>query len=76
MRDAVVEATISKDVLQMQDIRKPAVMRRLFILGSNYSAQEIFLIQTQEGINAVEVKSGTNTRSHSLSHSVGRDGVN
>jgi predicted AAA+ superfamily ATPase len=41
MRDAVVEATISKDVLQMQDIRKPAVMRRLFILGSSYSAQEI-----------------------------------
>jgi predicted AAA+ superfamily ATPase len=41
MRDSVVEATISKDVLQMQDIRKPVVMRRLFILGSSYSAQEI-----------------------------------
>jgi predicted AAA+ superfamily ATPase len=41
MRDSVVEATISKDALQMQSIRKPAVLRRLFLLGSSYSAQEI-----------------------------------
>jgi predicted AAA+ superfamily ATPase len=41
MRDAIIEATLSKDVLQMQDIRKPALLRRLFILGSSYSAKEL-----------------------------------
>jgi predicted AAA+ superfamily ATPase len=41
MRESVIEATLSKDVLQMQDIRKPAVLRRLFILGSSYSAKEL-----------------------------------
>ncbi len=41
MRDSIVEATISRDVLQMEDVRKPALMRALFELGAQYSAQEI-----------------------------------
>ena len=41
MRDSIVEATISRDVLQMEDIRKPALMRALFELGAQYSAQEL-----------------------------------
>lgn len=41
MRDSIIETTISKDVLQMEDIRKPALMRALFELGAQYSAQEI-----------------------------------
>lgn len=41
MRDSIVETTISRDVLQMEDIRKPALMRELFELGAQYSAQEL-----------------------------------
>ncbi len=29
MRDSIVESTISRDVLQMEDVRKPALMRAL-----------------------------------------------
>lgn len=41
MRDSIVEATISRDVLQMEDVRKPALMRALLELGAQYSAQEL-----------------------------------
>lgn len=41
MRDSIVEATISRDVLQMEDVRKPALMRALFELGAQYSGQEL-----------------------------------
>ncbi len=41
MRDSIVETTISRDILQMEDVRKPALMRALFELGAQYSAQEI-----------------------------------
>lgn len=41
IRDAVVEPTISQDVLALEDIRKPALMRALFRLGAAYSGQEL-----------------------------------
>ena len=41
MRDSIIEATISRDVLQLEEIRKPALMRALFELGAQYSAQEL-----------------------------------
>lgn len=41
MRDSIIEATISRDVLQMEDVRKPALMRALFELVAQYSAQEL-----------------------------------
>lgn len=41
VRDSIVEATISRDILQMEDIRKPALMRALFELGAQYSSQEL-----------------------------------
>lgn len=41
MCDSIIETTISRDVLQMEDVRKPALMRALFELGAQYSAQEI-----------------------------------
>ena len=41
MRDSIIEATLSRDVLQMEEIRKPALLRNLFILGAQYSAQEL-----------------------------------
>jgi predicted AAA+ superfamily ATPase len=41
MRDSIIEATISRDVLSLENVRKPAVLRALFMLGSQYSSQEI-----------------------------------
>ena len=39
MRDAIIEASISKDILMLTTITKPALLRQLFDLGTAYSAQ-------------------------------------
>ena len=36
-----MEPTISQDVLLMEAVRKPALLRSLFTLGASYSAQEL-----------------------------------
>ena len=41
MGTSIVEPVISKDILQMEDVRKPALLRSLFTLGASYSAQEL-----------------------------------
>ena len=41
MRDSIIEPTISKDVLEGEEVRKPALMRALFELGARFSAQEL-----------------------------------
>jgi len=38
---SIVEPTISQDILMMEEVRKPALLRALFLLGSVYSAQEL-----------------------------------
>jgi predicted AAA+ superfamily ATPase len=38
---SIVEPTISQDILMMEEIRKPALLRSLFKLGTLYSAQEL-----------------------------------
>ncbi|MCL2528752.1 MAG: ATP-binding protein [Coriobacteriia bacterium] len=47
MSTSIVEPTISQDVLQMEEIRKPALMRALFYLGAAYSAQELSYVKLQ-----------------------------
>jgi hypothetical protein len=39
VNDSLLETSISKDVLMLTQISKPALMRRLFELGSRYSGQ-------------------------------------
>jgi predicted AAA+ superfamily ATPase len=39
VRDALIETTISKDVLMMTRVDKPALLRQLFEVGSLYSGQ-------------------------------------
>ena len=57
MGTSIVEPTISQDVLMMEEVRKPALLRTLFILGSSYSAQELsftkMLGQLQDAGNTV-----------------------
>lgn len=41
LRDSIIEPTISQDVLALENIRKPALLKSLFRLGATYSAQEL-----------------------------------
>ncbi|MCL2655652.1 MAG: ATP-binding protein [Coriobacteriia bacterium] len=41
LTDAIIEATLSRDVLALESVRKPAVLRALFKLGASFSAQEL-----------------------------------
>ena len=41
LTDSVIEPSISKDVIALDEVRKPALMRRLFHLGAPYSGQEL-----------------------------------
>ncbi len=41
MGASIIEPTISQDILMMEEVRKPALLRALFVLGSGYSAQEL-----------------------------------
>ncbi|MCL2501317.1 MAG: ATP-binding protein [Defluviitaleaceae bacterium] len=57
MGTSIVEPTISQDILMLQEVRKPSLLRSLFILGSGYSAQELsytkLLGQLQDAGNTV-----------------------
>jgi len=57
MGTSIVEPTISQDILMMEEVRKPALLRSLFMLGSSYSAQELsftkMLGQLQDAGNTV-----------------------
>ena len=41
VRDALIQTTISKDVLLMNPVQKPALLRRVFDLACRYSGQEL-----------------------------------
>jgi predicted AAA+ superfamily ATPase len=57
MGTSIVEPTISQDILMMEEVRKPALLHSLFMLGSGYSAQELsftkILGQLQDAGNTV-----------------------
>ena len=57
MGASIVEPTITQDILMMEEVRKPALLRSLFMLGSGYSAQELsftkMLGQLQDAGNTV-----------------------
>jgi predicted AAA+ superfamily ATPase len=57
IRNALIETTITKDVLLMTRIDKPALLRRVFELGARYSAQTVsytkMLGQLQDAGNTV-----------------------
>lgn len=39
LKESIVEPSIAKDILQLENIAKPALMHQLFILGCNYSGR-------------------------------------
>ena len=61
--DSIIEPTISRDVLQMARIDKPALLRRLFVLGCSYSGQ---ILSYQKMIGQLQDVGNTTTLAHYL----------
>jgi predicted AAA+ superfamily ATPase len=40
LADSIIETTIANDILQLENVRKPALLRRVFEMGAYYSGQE------------------------------------
>ena len=63
IRDALIETTISKDILMMTKVDKPALLRQLFELGSLYSAQ---ILSYNKMIGQLQDAGNTTTLAHYL----------
>ncbi len=63
MLNTIVEPTLSKDVLQITRIDKPALLRRLFTLGCRYSGQ---ILSYQKMVGQLQDAGNTTTLSHYL----------
>lgn len=61
--DAIVEPTISRDVLQLTRVDKPALLRRLFVLGCAYSGQ---ILSYQKMVGQLQDVGNTTTLAHYL----------
>jgi uncharacterized protein len=61
--DAVIEPTVSRDVLQLARIDKPALLRRLFVLGCRYSGQ---MLSYQKMLGQLQDVGNTTTLAHYL----------
>lgn len=61
--DAIVEPTISRDVMELARIDKPALLRRLFTLGCAYSGQ---ILSYQKMTGQLQDAGNTTTLAHYL----------
>ncbi len=64
MNDAVIDPSIAKDVIAMEEVRKPALMERLFHLGASYSGQEL---SYRKILGQLDDAGNTTTLAHYLS---------
>jgi predicted AAA+ superfamily ATPase len=63
INDALIETTISRDILLMTQINKPALLRRLFQLGCSYSGQ---ILSFQKMLGQLQEAGNTTTLAHYL----------
>jgi predicted AAA+ superfamily ATPase len=63
VRDSLIETTISRDILLLSRVDKPALLRRLFELGSRYSGQ---ILSYQKMIGQLQDAGNTTTLAHYL----------
>lgn len=63
VNDSLVETTISRDILQMRRVHKPALLRRLFELGCVYSGQ---VLSYQKMLGQLQDAGNTTTLAHYL----------
>ncbi|GAB6042825.1 ATP-binding protein [Endothiovibrio diazotrophicus] len=61
--DSIIEPTLSRDVLQLARIDKPALLRRLFVLGCAYSGQ---ILSYQKMVGLLQDVGNTTTLAHYL----------
>ena len=61
---SIIDPCISKDILQLEDVRNPALLSRLFYLGAPYSAQEI---SYRKLLGQLDDRGNTATIAHYLS---------
>ena len=60
---SIIDATLNQDVLQLEQVRKPALLRALFDVGASYSAQEI---SYRKLLGQLDDKGNTDTIAHYL----------
>lgn len=63
INDSLIETTISRDILLMTQVNKPALLRRLFQLGCNYSGQ---ILSYQKMLGQLHDVGNTTTLAHYL----------
>ena len=63
IRDSLIETTLSKDILFMKKIEKPALLRRLFELGAKSSSQ---ILSYQKMLGQLQEAGNASTLSHYL----------
>ena len=61
--DSLVETTISRDILLMSRVDKPALLRRMFMLGCDYSSQ---ILSYQKMLGQLHDAGNTTTLAHYL----------
>lgn len=61
--DSLIETSISKDILLMKRVDKPALLRRLFYLGCEYSGQ---ILSYQKMLGQLQDAGNTTTLAHYL----------
>lgn len=61
--DSIIEPTLSRDVLQLSRVDKPALLRRLFVLGCMYSGQ---ILSYQKMMGQLQDVGNTTTLAHYL----------
>jgi predicted AAA+ superfamily ATPase len=63
IKDSLIETTISRDILLMTRVDKPALLRRLFQLGCEYSGQ---ILSYQKMLGQLQDAGNTTTLAHYL----------
>lgn len=63
IRDAIIETSISRDIMLLNQVQKPALLRRLFQLGCEYSGK---ILTYQKMLGQLQDKGNTVTMAHYL----------
>ncbi|TYO99376.1 hypothetical protein EDC39_103222 [Geothermobacter ehrlichii] len=63
IQDALIETTISRDILLMSQVNKPALLRQLFYLACHYSGQ---ILSYQKMLGQLQDAGNTTTLAHYL----------
>jgi len=61
IRDSIIESVISKDILQLTNVNKPALLRQVTNIGLSYSAQ---IISYNKLLSGLDDSGNTTTLSH------------